>query len=117
MQPGLKLNASSPNIPFPIEKSRLKHYIGLVDGIIIVRCFQLANLDTPIHKWTLPGVPEGFDVYIKRDDMTGSTLSGNKVGVLLLPITQAWYIVICKLFCGNLIFLIFLLFLSYGHSI
>ena len=48
-----------------------------------MHCFQLANLDTPIHKWTLPGVPEGVDVYIKRDDMTGSTLSGNKVGVLL----------------------------------
>ena len=29
--------------------------------------FQLANLPTPIHKWTLPGVPEGFDVYVKRE--------------------------------------------------
>ena len=34
---------------------------------------------TPIHKWELPGVPSGFEVFVKRDDMTGSTLSGNKV--------------------------------------
>ncbi|XP_033111310.1 bifunctional D-cysteine desulfhydrase/1-aminocyclopropane-1-carboxylate deaminase, mitochondrial-like [Anneissia japonica] len=33
---------------------------------------------TPIYKWNLPGVPTGFDVSIKRDDMTGITLSGNK---------------------------------------
>lgn len=35
---------------------------------------------TPIQTWTLPDVPDGYDVYIKRDDMTGSTLGGNKVG-------------------------------------
>eukprot|EP00731_Ephydatia_muelleri_P025519 Em0017g602a len=33
---------------------------------------------TPIHKWELPGIPSGFDVHIKRDDMTGCYLSGNK---------------------------------------
>ena len=41
----------------------------------------MANLNTPINKWDLPGTPEGFEVFIKRDDMTGSTLSGNKVFV------------------------------------
>ncbi|XP_060082861.1 uncharacterized protein LOC132562149 [Ylistrum balloti] len=40
---------------------------------------KLANPGTPIHKWSLPGVPSKFEVSIKRDDMTGSTLSGNKV--------------------------------------
>ncbi|WAQ99716.1 DCYD1-like protein [Mya arenaria] len=40
---------------------------------------QLANIPTPIHEWRLPGIPENFHVSIKRDDMTGSTLSGNKV--------------------------------------
>lgn len=40
---------------------------------------QLANPDTPIHRWCLPGIPSKFEVSIKRDDMTGSTLSGNKV--------------------------------------
>jgi hypothetical protein len=38
---------------------------------------------TPVHEWALPRVPCGFRTYIKRDDMTGSTLSGNKV---LLPV-------------------------------
>ncbi|XP_052103571.1 uncharacterized protein LOC127737078 [Mytilus californianus] len=40
---------------------------------------RLGNMNTPIHEWKLPNVPSGFKVYIKRDDMTGSTLSGNKV--------------------------------------
>ena len=40
---------------------------------------QLAQLPTPIHRWSPPGLPEGFDLFIKRDDLTGSTLSGNKV--------------------------------------
>ena len=34
---------------------------------------------TPIHKWKLPGVPENFTLSVKREDLTGSTLSGNKV--------------------------------------
>lgn len=41
--------------------------------------FQLAQLPTPIHRWNLPGVPEEFEVLIKRDDLTGASLTGNKV--------------------------------------
>ena len=41
--------------------------------------FQLANTPTPIHHWAVPGLPEGISVFIKRDDMNGSTLGGNKV--------------------------------------
>ena len=44
---------------------------------------QLANANTPIHRWDLPGVPEQFTLSIKRDDLTGSTLSGNKVMTIL----------------------------------
>lgn len=40
---------------------------------------KLGNLDTPIHEWKLPNVPKEYNIFIKRDDMTGSTLSGNKV--------------------------------------
>ena len=40
---------------------------------------QLCMRPTPIHKWNLPGVPSDFQVWVKRDDLTGSTLSGNKV--------------------------------------
>ncbi|XP_072037462.1 uncharacterized protein [Amphiura filiformis] len=35
--------------------------------------------NTPIERWYLPGVPDGFEVYIKREDLTGNVLSGNKV--------------------------------------
>ena len=39
-----------------------------------------ASMDnTPIHRWYLPDVPDEFEVYIKREDLTGCTLSGNKV--------------------------------------
>lgn len=39
----------------------------------------LAMTPTPVHKWPLPGLPEGMSVHIKRDDMTGMQMSGNKV--------------------------------------
>ena len=47
--------------------------------IFVIVCVQLAVHLTPIHRWSLPGVPKDFQVFVKRDDMTGSTLSGNKV--------------------------------------
>ncbi|XP_072024368.1 uncharacterized protein [Amphiura filiformis] len=34
---------------------------------------------TPIERWYLPGIPKEFEVYIKREDLTGCVLSGNKV--------------------------------------
>ena len=48
---------------------------------------QLAVRPTPIHQWSLGGVPEGVEISVKRDDMTGSVLSGNKVetSVVLIP--------------------------------
>lgn len=50
---------------------------------------KLANPETPIHKWNLPRIPEGFSISIKRDDMTGSTLSGNKVRKLEFLLAEA----------------------------
>ena len=44
-----------------------------------IRMKQLCMSPTPIHKWTPPNIPDGFEVSIKREDLTGSTLSGNKV--------------------------------------
>jgi 1-aminocyclopropane-1-carboxylate deaminase/D-cysteine desulfhydrase-like pyridoxal-dependent ACC family enzyme len=49
--------------------------------MIIFTVLQLANGNTPIHQWDIPALPEQFTLSIKRDDMTGSTLSGNKVSV------------------------------------
>ncbi|KAL9979751.1 hypothetical protein ACROYT_G017459 [Oculina patagonica] len=39
---------------------------------------KLAQRDTPIHSWKIPNVPKEFSLFIKRDDLTGCTLSGNK---------------------------------------
>ncbi|KAL3846757.1 hypothetical protein ACJMK2_017718 [Sinanodonta woodiana] len=50
---------------------------------------ELANKNTPIHQWNLPGLPSGFKVGIKRDDMTGSTLTGNKVRKLEFLMAEA----------------------------
>lgn len=41
--------------------------------------FALSVLPTPIHRWLIPGVPEGVELYVKRDDLSGMQLSGNKV--------------------------------------
>lgn len=39
----------------------------------------LAMTPTPVHRWNVPGVPEGVELHIKRDDLSGMQLSGNKV--------------------------------------
>ena len=44
---------------------------------------------TPVHRWHLPGVPEGCEVYVKRDDLTGAQLSGNKVRKLEFLLADA----------------------------
>uniref|UniRef100_A0A803N0U1 D-cysteine desulfhydrase n=1 Tax=Chenopodium quinoa TaxID=63459 RepID=A0A803N0U1_CHEQI len=41
--------------------------------------FSLAHLPTPIHKWNLPNLPPNTEVWLKRDDLSGMQLSGNKV--------------------------------------
>lgn len=46
---------------------------------------NLAMTPTPVHEWRLPGLPEGVAVHVKRDDMTGMQMSGNKVCESPLP--------------------------------
>lgn len=41
--------------------------------------FSLGHLPTPIHKWNLPNLPKNTEVWLKRDDLSGMQLSGNKV--------------------------------------
>ncbi|KAJ8441859.1 hypothetical protein Cgig2_004470 [Carnegiea gigantea] len=43
------------------------------------RTFSLGHLPTPIHKWNLPNLPPNTEVWLKRDDLSGMQLSGNKV--------------------------------------
>ncbi|KAH9780796.1 putative D-cysteine desulfhydrase 1 [Citrus sinensis] len=41
--------------------------------------FSLGHFPTPIHKWNLPNLPHNTEVWLKRDDLSGMQLSGNKV--------------------------------------
>ncbi|GAB4842682.1 hypothetical protein Ancab_012658 [Ancistrocladus abbreviatus] len=41
--------------------------------------FSLAHSPTPIHKWSLPNLPANAELWLKRDDLSGMQLSGNKV--------------------------------------
>ncbi|KAL2478855.1 Bifunctional D-cysteine desulfhydrase/1-aminocyclopropane-1-carboxylate deaminase [Forsythia ovata] len=51
--------------------------------------FSLGHFPTPIHKWNLPNLPKGTEVYIKRDDLSGMQLSGNKVRKLEFLLADA----------------------------
>lgn len=52
--------------------------------------YRMALLPTPIHPWAAPGVPPGCELHIKRDDLTGMQLSGNKVGGCVGAWVAAW---------------------------
>ena len=49
----------------------------------------LSQMKTPIVPWNVPDLPDGFKLYIKRDDMTGGTLMGNKVRKLEFLLADA----------------------------
>ncbi|GIL75760.1 hypothetical protein Vretifemale_5490 [Volvox reticuliferus] len=51
--------------------------------------FRLGMLPTPIHEWRLPGLPEDVRVLIKRDDLSGMQMSGNKVRKLEFLMAEA----------------------------
>jgi len=53
------------------------------------RRYNLAQLPTPVHRWHLPGLPPDVEVWVKRDDMTGMQLSGNKVRKLEFLLAEA----------------------------
>jgi len=50
---------------------------------------ELAQTPTPIQKWNLDEVPERFELEVKRDDLTGDLLSGNKVRKLEFILADA----------------------------
>jgi len=52
--------------------------------------FQLATLPTPLEVFPLSPAPKsGIDIFIKRDDLTGSELSGNKIRKLEFILYEA----------------------------
>ncbi|KAJ0981215.1 hypothetical protein J5N97_009470 [Dioscorea zingiberensis] len=51
--------------------------------------YSLGHLPTPVHKWNLPNLPDETEVWIKRDDLSGMQLSGNKVRKLEFLMAEA----------------------------
>ena len=49
----------------------------------------LAHTPTPLHAWRPPGAPANVTLLLKRDDMTGAELSGNKVRKLEFLLADA----------------------------
>ncbi|GBF88670.1 D-cysteine desulfhydrase, mitochondrial [Raphidocelis subcapitata] len=41
--------------------------------------YRLGLLPTPVHRFSPPGLPDGVEMWIKRDDLSGMQMSGNKV--------------------------------------
>ncbi|XP_057509600.1 putative D-cysteine desulfhydrase 1, mitochondrial [Actinidia eriantha] len=58
-------------------------------GPIPSHVFSLAHFPTPIHKWNLPNLPNNTQVWLKRDDLSGMQLSGNKVRKLEFLLADA----------------------------
>lgn len=50
---------------------------------------SLGMLPTPLHHFKPPNVPSNVEMYIKRDDLTGLQLSGNKVRKLEFLMSEA----------------------------
>lgn len=49
-------------------------------NLLIPKSLKLANIPTPLEKLKdIPLIPSGHNIFIKRDDLTGFGLSGNKV--------------------------------------
>ena len=58
-------------------------------GLVPERKLSLALRPTPIEKWDPPGLSGSLELWIKRDDLTGMTLSGNKVRKLEFLLADA----------------------------
>jgi len=63
----------------------------------------LAQTPTPLQRWMAPGLPPDIELWIKRDDMTGITASGNKVRKLEFLLAEALQQQAdCVITCGGL---------------
>lgn len=51
----------------------------LCQYFLFIFLFQLACTPTPIQEWKLKNVASDFNLSIKRDDLTGHLISGNKI--------------------------------------
>lgn len=51
--------------------------------------YNLGLLPTPLQRWNVPGLPAGTELWIKRDDLSGMQLSGNKIRKLEFLLADA----------------------------
>ncbi|KAK1390000.1 bifunctional D-cysteine desulfhydrase/1-aminocyclopropane-1-carboxylate deaminase, mitochondrial [Heracleum sosnowskyi] len=51
--------------------------------------YSLGHFPTPIHRWNLPNLPNNTQVWLKRDDLSGMQLSGNKARKLEFLLADA----------------------------
>lgn len=65
---------------------------------------ELATKPTPIHDWNLiPNIPNGFNLSVKRDDLTGNITGGNKIRKLEFILSDAIEKKsTCVITCGSL---------------
>ena len=71
----MKANTASSAISLLIQQSG-----GLLPQAPKKR-YALGIFPTPVHRWHPPGLPDDVEMYIKRDDLSGMQLSGNKVSL------------------------------------
>lgn len=62
---------------------------SIPDHTIPKKKLLLSQTPTPIQKWKLPDIPSDVNVWIKRDDLTGLQLSGNKIRKLEFILAEA----------------------------
>ncbi|KAG5617686.1 hypothetical protein H5410_017510 [Solanum commersonii] len=86
-------DSSSPTHQSPFQFLTKKPYVpppwALHLSLIPSHTFSLGHFPTPIHKWNLPNLPKNTEVWLKRDDMSGMQLSGNKVRKLEFLLADA----------------------------
>ncbi|XP_011666977.2 bifunctional D-cysteine desulfhydrase/1-aminocyclopropane-1-carboxylate deaminase, mitochondrial [Strongylocentrotus purpuratus] len=68
------------NLDYPLVPYEAPSWTSTINKDMIPKyTIKLGTLNTPIQRWRLPDIPDDFEVFVKRDDMTGSVLTGNKV--------------------------------------
>ncbi|XP_057975832.1 putative D-cysteine desulfhydrase 1, mitochondrial isoform X2 [Malania oleifera] len=72
-------NAPKLNFDFLTRKPYSPPYWASHLSNVPSHVFSLGHFPTPIHKWNLLNLPKDTEVWLKRDDLSGMQLSGNKV--------------------------------------
>ncbi|KAL3642270.1 hypothetical protein CASFOL_013085 [Castilleja foliolosa] len=72
-------NSQEPTFEFLAKKAYIPPSWAAHLNPLPSHIFSLGHFPTPIHKWNLPNLPKNTEVYLKRDDLSGMQLSGNKV--------------------------------------